>query len=184
MTAQCTRIESGLGALLLRPEAQQAVPETETIMTKTRIFGLMISLVVAAGCASGPSARNYSRNEARSAFDVDYGEVVDVRVITLEGEAGMIGTWGGASVGRAAGAVSSSRWNTRILASAVGGVAGAVAGRAIERKLREDEALEITVQLDGDDLIAVVQADDVAFEPGDRVRVLRSRDGSARVSAL
>lgn len=140
--------------------------------------------LLAAGCASEPSASSYSRAQARTAYNIEYGEVVEVRVVTIEGEPGVLGTWGGASVGRAVGVVSTSSRNGNILGAAVGGVAGAVAGRAIESKVRELEGLEITVQLDGAGAIAVVQADDIDFAPGDRVRVLMGRDGSARVSAL
>ena len=67
---------------------------------------------------------------------------------------------------------------------AIGSVAGAVAGQAIERKITEEEGLEITVRLDSSDTIAVVQAQDVLFTPGERVRVLFGPDGSARVSEL
>jgi outer membrane lipoprotein SlyB len=148
------------------------------------LIGLTFSIVFVSACAVEPSGSSYSRGQARTAYDVSYGEVIDVRVITIEGNAGVIGTWGGASVGRAVGVVSANRRRNRILAGAVGGVAGAIAGQAIERKIREDEALEITVQLDDANAIAVVQADDVAFEAGDRVRVLFGRDGSARVTAL
>jgi len=151
-------------------------------MNKLTCLGTFMLLVAA--CASEPSGRSYTPGQARTTYSVDYGEVVDVRVVSIEGNPGVVGTWGGASVGRAVGAVSASGRNSSILAGALGGVAGAVAGRAIERKIREDEALEITIQLDGADVIAVVQADDVLFEPGDRVRVLRGRDGSARVSEL
>ena len=59
-----------------------------------------------------------------------------------------------------------------------------MAGQAIERKLREDEALEITVKMDSARTIAVVQAGDVLFEPGERVRVIFGPDGSARVSGI
>jgi outer membrane lipoprotein SlyB len=152
-------------------------------MSARIVLGLILSAILLSACAAEPSARSFSRYQTRTAYDVDYGEVVDVRVVRIEGNPGILGTWSGASVGRAIGRVSSRRRNTRILAGAVGGVAGAVAGRAIERKIREDEALEITVELDDADTIAVVQADDIAFEPGDRVRVLRGRDGSARVTA-
>ena len=153
-------------------------------MRTSNLTVLTVSLVVLAACATDPSGRSYPRSETRTAYDISFGEVVDVRIVTIEGNPGIIGTWGGASVGRAVGAVSSDRRRTRILGSAAGGIAGAVAGRAIERKIREEEALEITVQLDDAEAIAIVQADDVAFEPGDRVRVLFGRDGSARVTTL
>jgi len=119
------------------------------------LLGLTFGALLVAGCATEPSGRTYGRNETRTAYDIVFGEVIDVQIVTIEGDPGIIGTWGGASV-----------------------------GRAIERKIREDEALEITVQLDGAEAIAVVQTDDVEFAPGDRVRVLFGRDGSARVAAL
>jgi outer membrane lipoprotein SlyB len=153
-------------------------------MRSTNLSCLAAAGILAVGCVSEPSSRIYTPSQARTAYDVHYGEVIDVRVVTIQGEPGILGTWGGASVGRAAGAVGASPGNTSILARAAGGIAGAVAGRAIERKIREDEGLEITVQIDGAGAIAVVQADDIDFEPGDRVRVIRGRDGSARVSAL
>jgi outer membrane lipoprotein SlyB len=63
-------------------------------------------------------------------------------------------------------------------------VAGAVAGHAIERKITAEEGLEIIVRLDRDDTIAVVQAADVEFAPGERVRVLFGHFGEARVTPL
>jgi outer membrane lipoprotein SlyB len=154
-------------------------------MRTSALFALIPGLILLSGCVSTPSARTYSRNQMMRSYDVDYGQVVDVRVVKVEGNSGIIGTWGGATVGRAVGRASADGRNRRNIAAAVGGVAGAVAGRAIERKIKEDEALEITVTLDGSaDTIAVVQGDDVALSPGDRVRVLRSRDGSARVTPL
>ena len=61
-------------------------------------------------------------------------------------------------------------------------MAGAVAGEAIERKIREEEGWEITVLLDSSDTIAIVQAKDIDFAVGERVRVLFGYDGSARVT--
>ena len=143
-----------------------------------------LGALLLAACVSEPSGRTYAGADTRTAFDVAYGEVVEVRVVKIEGTATGIGTWGGASVGHAVGTVSASGSVNGWVGGAVGGIAGAVAGQAIERKLREDEALEITLRMDDADMIAVVQAGDVLFEPGERVRVLFGRDGSARVSAL
>ena len=64
----------------------------------------------------------------------------------------------------------------------MGGVAGAVAGEAIEKKITTEDGLEITVRLDSSDTIAVVQAQDVLFVPGDSVRVLFGPRGSTRVT--
>lgn len=69
-------------------------------------------------------------------------------------------------------------------ASAVGSVAGSAAGEAIERKVRGEDGLEVVVLLDHDETIAVVQGNDVDFDPGQRVQVLVGRDGSSRVQPL
>jgi outer membrane lipoprotein SlyB len=60
-------------------------------------------------------------------------------------------------------------------------VAGGVAGQAAEQGATRQTGLEITVKLDSGRLIAVTQAADESFKPGDRVRVL-SDGATARVS--
>ena len=72
--------------------------------------------------------------------------------------------------------------DTRDVAQAVGGIAGAVAGEAIEKKITAEDGLEITVRLDNSNTIAVVQAHDELFVSGDRVRVLFGPRGSTRVT--
>ena len=143
----------------------------------------MLGLLAIAGCALSSSGKSYPRYETRTAYDVEYGEVVETRLVEIEGGASIIGVWGGAEVGRAIGSTV-DHGDTRRVAQAVGGVAGAVAGEAIERKITEEEGLEITVRLDSSNTIAVVQAQDVQFSPGERVRVLFGPGGSARVSQL
>ena len=148
-------------------------------------FRLCLALCIlslSSGCATySASGSSFPRYETRTAYDVEYGEVMATRVVEIEGEASYIGVWGGAGVGRAVGGTVGDG-NTRQIARAVGGVAGAVAGEAIEKKITAEDGLEITVRLDSRDTIAVVQAQDVLFSPGDRVRVLFGPRGSTRVT--
>lgn len=146
------------------------------------LFGLGAMLL--AGCAAySTSGQSYPRYETRTAYQVEYGEVLETRVVEIEGYASIIGTFGGAEVGRAIGGTVDSG-DARRVAQAVGTVAGAVAGEAIERKITAEKGLEITVQLDQNDTVAIVQSTDVQFTPGERVRVLFGPQGSARVSHL
>lgn len=46
----------------------------------------------------------------------------------------------------------------------------------------KQEGIELVVRLDNGDSMTVVQAADVAFRTGDRVRVLQSHDGAIRVT--
>ena len=152
---------------------------------RNRGFLLLGMVLVISGCArQSASSQVYPRYEARTAYDVEYGEVVDVRQVEIEGYATFIGTWGGAIVGDAIGreAINTTSRSTRRVAGAVGGVAGAVIGEAIERKATSEVGLEISVELDSGGTIAIVQAADIPFAPGDQARVLFGPQGSARVT--
>ncbi len=147
-----------------------------------RLVLTLCALAMSSGCATySASGSSYPRYETRTAYDVEYGEVVATRSVEIEGDASIIGVWGGSEVGRAVGGTVGDG-DTRRVARAVGGVAGAVAGEAIEKKLTAEDGLEITVRLDSSDTIAVVQAQDVLFAPGDRVRVLFGPRGSTHVT--
>lgn len=138
------------------------------------------------GCAGSASSQSFPRSQVRTGFDVVYGEVLSTSVVEIEGEATMIGPLGGAAIGNAVGRGNDDRWYSggRRIQGAIGGVAGAIAGEAIERKIRSSDGLLVTVQLENDDVVSVVQGMDVEFAAGDPVQVLLGRDGSMRVQHL
>ena len=150
----------------------------------------LITCVIAAialvtGCASSASPESFPRDTARTVYEIEFGQVVSTRVVEIEGEAGVVGRLGGAVVGTALGLGNSRYYSgSRRIQSAVGGVAGTVAGEAIERAASTTDGLQIVVALDRDETIAVIQGADVEFSPGDRVQVLWGPDGSLRVQHL
>lgn len=158
-------------------------------MNKIRLI-VLVSCAVAAigmlsGCAGSASSQSFPRSMARTGFDVAYGQVLSTRIVEIEGEATGLGQFGGAWLGTAIGLGNSSYFSgARRVLGAVGGIAGAIAGEAIERAAKTGEGLQIVVQLDRNETVAVVQALDIPFEPGDRVLVLRGGDGSLRVQHL
>ena len=142
---------------------------------------LLVAIFGTAGCAAPASGRYYSRQEARTAWEVRYGRVAAVDEVVIEGERSALGRVGGGligyQVGRSVGAGSG-----RAVAGAVGAVAGAVAGQSIEERATREDGWQITVDLDGGRSIAVVQARDQSFQVGERVRVYMRRGGAARVA--
>jgi outer membrane lipoprotein SlyB len=154
-------------------------------MKRLTLIGLLISATAAivSGCAYSSSGQSYPRDQTRTAYEVEYGEIVSTRTVEIEGHDSLIGTLGGAGVGHAIGSTGGD-WDSRWLAGVVGGLVGTLAGQAIERRITEEEGLEITVRLDRSYTIAVVQAQDVLFTPGERVTVLFGPDGSTRVNQL
>jgi len=145
---------------------------------KVRLTVLAFALLLAA-CASSNSPDVYASGQARRAYTVYDATVVEMRVVKIEGQSTRVGTLGGAWIGSTAARSAGDGRGSRVL-GAVGGVAGAIIGRGTERALTADEGLEIILELDNGETVAVVQGGDVAFELGERVRVLRDR-GSARV---
>lgn len=141
----------------------------------------LVSLLVLAGCASSSSGNVYSRNEVRRAWSVEYGRVIDIEEVVIEGERSRLGRIGGGFVGYELGRTVGSGSGRRI-GGAVGAVAGAVAGQAVEKQLTRSRGYQITVELDRGRSIAIVQADDEKFTTGERVKVLRRGDGAARVT--
>lgn len=128
------------------------------------------------GCATGLGGETYSRGEARRAMTVQYGVVESVRYVKLEGTKTPIGALGGAAIGGIAGSGIGDGRGAAI-ATVIGAVAGGLAGSAIEEGATRSQGVEVTVRLDNNQLMAVVQDDKGEdFRSGDSVRVVR--DGS------
>ncbi len=152
-------------------------------MRNTALLGCLLALTLI-GCAPyGTSGQKYERYETKTAYNVEYGNVVSTRMVEIEGEYGVIGTWGGASVGSAVGSGVGAGSGRRV-ARAVGGVAGAVAGQAIEKEITSETGLEIIIALEDGGNVAIVQAADVTFAAGEKVQILFGPGGSARVRPL
>ena len=148
--------------------------------TASLLLSLLAALTLSA-CASSLSGDAYTRDQARQEMIVRTGVVESVREVTLEGTKSGVGAISGAAVGGVAGSHVGGG-SGQIVGAIVGAVLGGMAGSAIEESATKKNALEITVKLDGGQLIAVVQEKNGdSLLPGERVRVLSS-GGTTRVS--
>lgn len=145
------------------------------------IFALLTLVATLPACAPpSTSGQVYSREQARISHQVFFGTVLEVRAVTIEGTQSGVGAVAGGILGGIAGSGIGGGTGRR-LATATGAIAGAAAGSAVEKGATTVQGVELTVELDNGEIIAVVQESDVPFYDGDRVRVLRSRDGTMRV---
>ncbi|MDD3275697.1 MAG: glycine zipper 2TM domain-containing protein [Kiritimatiellales bacterium] len=148
-------------------------------MRSLRLVLFLIATALIAGCASSPSGDVYSRNQTMQAQTIQMGTVESVRNVQIEGTKSGVGAVSGGIAGGVLGStIGSGKGST--LAALGGAALGAVGGSMAEEKLTKKAGLEITVQLDGGSLIAVVQEADVMFSVGERVRVL-SGGGTTRI---
>ena len=147
---------------------------------KTAMVLMVCITSLLAGCAGPNTAgEKYSRRDTLRTMQVRYGEVLMVVPVVIDGEATRLGLVGGGGVGYAIGREIDNGGSH--VGRAVGGVVGAVAGQAIEKKITEQDGLEITIEMDNGRVIAIVQAATVDFTDGERVRVLTGRGDHARV---
>ncbi len=141
---------------------------------------LMLVAAALAGCASGLSGSTYTRDQARQVEDVRMATVESSRAVQIEGTKSGVGMTAGAIVGGIGGS-NAGAGKGSATGAVLGTVAGGVLGSAIEEGATRQTATEITVKFDDGKLIAVTQAGDEKFQPGERVRVLTG-NGVTRIS--
>lgn len=151
-------------------------------MTRTMwIVVVLAAGIAAAGCATSRSGSTYTRDQVRQEQSVRMGVVESVRQVTIEGTRSGIGAIAGAAVGGIAGSAVGQGRGSQV-GAVLGAVGGGVAGQAAEEATTRKPGIEITIKLDGGQIIAITQEGvDETFKPGERVRVLSS-GGVSRVS--
>lgn len=138
------------------------------------LFLLATSALLFAGCTSldSLSGDSYSRDQARRVQSIQYATIMEISEVTLEGTDGSSGSLGGGLIGGAVGS-NVGGGNGRLVGAAVGAVAGAVIGSKAEHSMTTRKALEITVQLENGQVMAITQerGNDV-FAIGQKVKVM------------
>lgn len=148
---------------------------------KTTTLAVLATIALSlAGCASSLSGSAYSRDQARGEMSVRMGVVDSVRQVQIEGTKSPVGGLAGGALGGVAGSQMGKGTGSTVGAIA-GVIAGGLAGSAIEEGVTRQNGLEITVRLENGQYIAITQAADEEFRPGERVRVLSGR-GTTRVT--
>ncbi len=132
-------------------------------------------------CATRGSYESVPASSTGMSQSIQIGTVLDVRLVTVEGQKTGIGYTTGAILGSAIGQTV-GQGSGRILAAAGGAAVGGIIGDQAEKDLTTKTAQEITIDLDEGPTIAVVQENrQPEFNIGDRVSVLETRAGFSRV---
>ena len=161
----------------------------EVKMKNNKISALLMSVLVlsflaAGGCAPKVGGSDYSAGSAQQAYTVEFGTVHSVRMVKINDSNvnTAVGAVGGGVLGGVIGNMfGGGKGNT--LATIGGALAGAAAGGAAGQAVGNQDGVEVTVALDNGKTVVVVQGADMAFSPGQRVRVTQG-DGKTRVSPM
>jgi outer membrane lipoprotein SlyB len=133
---------------------------------------VLLAAAVLAGCANPPqSASVYNYYQTQNEQMVRTGTVESIRNVTIANPDRGVGTLGGAALGGIAGSAAGEGKGQAAM-TVIGALAGGLLGQHAEQNINNKPAFEITVRLDTGELVAITQAADEMFRPGERVRLL------------
>jgi outer membrane lipoprotein SlyB len=137
------------------------------------LAAVSILAICVAGCAPAGSSV-YTESQIGRAATVMHGKVLAIRDVTLQGDNSGAGGVAGAVAGGAAGTMVSGNPALAVAGAAGGALVGGVAGVVAEDAFRRAGGVELIVQQENGQTIAVAQTNDQALRIGDSVLVLRS----------
>jgi len=144
------------------------------LIPQTSLIALLA--LTLAGCIPVHEGDAYQRRELGRSLNVKEATVLAIRPIRVTGTRSKVGAAAGAVIGGAAGSTVSSSDEGRIIGGTAGAVVGGLTGAALEELITSGKALEILVELQSGDTIAIVQgqSEDAPLAPGDAVLVVQS----------
>ena len=142
---------------------------------------LILSLVISSCAYSSLQPETYSRDAAQEMRNVFYGEVVKVKTVNIEGDI-KSGSLVGGVVGAAAGSGISDGEIESSIGAALGAAVGSAVGSKLSQKITKKEGVQLTINLDDQRTISVVQeVGEYQFKIGDLVELVTIK-GKTRVS--
>ena len=151
-------------------------------MKNVLLCTLLSALLALSGCANYGGS-DYTGNQAQRAQNVQYGTITGIRDAEISGTSAgkTIGTVGGGVAGGVLGSMVGGG-RGQVLSSVAGAMLGAGAGYLGGEALTSKKGVEIEIALENGGTISVIQGAGEDFSVGERVRVLTSSDGHARVT--
>lgn len=151
-------------------------------MKKLLIAVSLSSLTLLSGCVSNLGGDVYSRSDARQVQQVQFGTIISLRPVKIEGTKSPVGTIAGAAVGGIAGSTIGGGTGMYV-AAIIGAVGGGLLGGLGEELITRSNGVEITYNQDNGGVYAVVQQiqPNEMFRVGDRIRLMRL-NGTTRIT--
>ncbi len=140
------------------------------------VLFVAVSLVLS-GCASGLGPDTYQRSAVGSVRATDFGTVIGVRNVTIEGTRTGLGPATGAIAGGIAGSTLGGGKPEHALGALGGALVGGLLGAAIEEGVTRQRGVEYTIRRSDGQVVTIVQAEGGALiAPGQPVRIIYGAD--------
>lgn len=141
-----------------------------------RLALLCLLFALGAGLAACAPATNstVSRGALGTAGYVDYGTIVGMRPVNVQGTRSGLGAGTGALAGGLVGSTIGGDWRARTVGGVIGALAGGVAGAAVEEGVTSGTAMEFIVRGDDGQTRAIVQTNELGLTVGERVAITQT----------
>jgi len=142
------------------------------------LIGSTISLT---SCARQISSDIYASSNVGEVSTTYAGIIRNVRPVIVDGSEQLGDNATGLVGGGAAGSLVGNACGGGLLSMAAGAAVGALGGAFVEKKLKQQSALEYIVQLEDGSLMTIVQGEENAFIIGQPVYVIVGQFGRSRI---
>lgn len=132
-------------------------------------------------CAREISSDVYAANRVGEVPTTYQGVIKNVRQVCVDASESLEDNQTGIVGGAIAGGLVGNAISGQFIPTAAGAIAGAVGGSLIEKKLKQQTALEYIVEIQNGALMTIVQGKDNAFCIGQPVYVIVSQCGRSRI---
>ena len=142
-------------------------------MKTLKSINLIFILIIGNACSMADyTADSISKYQAGEIETVLLGTILQLESVVIEGNRDL-GAAAGAAVG---GDLGSDNDKAPVAAGVIGALIGSAVGAEIGSKVNEKRAIELTIQLDNEKIISIVQevSDQYSFFEGQRVKVVKS----------
>ena len=142
-------------------------------MKTLKSINLVFILIIGAACSmTDYKPESISKYQAGEIETVLVGTILQLESVVIEGNRDL-GAAAGAAVG---GDLGSDNDKAPVAAGVIGALIGSAVGAEIGSKVNEKRAIELTIQLDNERIISIVQevSEKYSFFEGQKVKVVKS----------
>ena len=142
-------------------------------MKTLKRLNVILILIIGSGCSMADyKPESISKYQAGEIETVILGTIIQLESVVIEGNRDL-----GAAAGAAVGAdLGSDNDKAPVAAGVIGALIGSAVGGEVGSRVNEKRAVELTIQLENEKIISIVQevSDKYSFFEGQKVKIVKS----------
>tara|TARA_B000000532_G_scaffold49558_1_gene37640 strand:+ start:494 stop:955 length:462 start_codon:yes stop_codon:yes gene_type:complete len=133
---------------------------------------VLLTLIFTACTSVDYKPETVSQDQAGKIQTILLGTILDLRLVTIEGDRDL-GSAAGAII---VGDLASDNDKAPVASGVIGALIGSAVGSEIGSKINEKNAIELTIELESGRIISIAQevSDEFSFYEGQRVKIIKS----------